>query len=129
MNKFLLLFISLWISLNALEWKSYDEALKEANVTNKIVMIDIVRDGCHYCENMQKVVFNDTNMSLFIEKDFIPVRINISKENLPLGLHVSVTPTFIFVSKDEEIIKKVPGSWNIEDFTYFLNKVKAKEKK
>ena len=113
----------------AIEWKTYKEATIEAKTGNKIVMIDVVRDNCHYCEDMQKVVFDDVNMSVFIEKDFLPVKINISKEELPLDLHVSVTPTFIFISKDEQIIKIVPGSWNIEDFTYFLNKVKIKEKK
>ena len=129
MNKSFVLLLVASVSLMAIEWRSYKEALVEAKSTDKIVMIDTIRNHCHYCEDMQKNVFEDKNMTLFIEKDFIPVRINISNEKLPLGLHVSVTPTFFFISKDEKIIKEVPGSWNIEDFTYFLNKVKIEEKK
>lgn len=80
-------------------------------------MIDIVRDDCHYCEDMQRDVLSDPKMSQYLEKKFIPVKLNLNRDKLPLGIKVHFTPTFFFVDKHQKIIKKIPGSWNIEDFT------------
>jgi len=103
-------------SLFSLEWETYESALVQQKGTNKIIMIDAVRTGCHFCEDMDKKVFDIKEMSEWIKQRFIPVKINLAEENLPLGLHVSVTPTFFFINKDSKVIKRIRGSWNIEDF-------------
>lgn len=129
MNKVLLLLVLGSSALMAMQWKSFEAGIKQAKAENKIVMIDVVRTGCHYCEAMEKAVFDDTDMARYIEKSFVPVQINISNEKLPLGLHVSMTPTFIFVSKNKNVLKKVHGSWNQEDFTSILDGMKKYEEK
>jgi thioredoxin-related protein len=106
------------------QWRSWEAGMKEAKVSNKIVMIDAVRRGCHYCEDMEAAVFKDGAMADYIEKRFVPVKIDISEELLPLDLDVSMTPTFFFISKEGKLIKTVPGSWNREDFRSFLDSVK-----
>ena len=55
-------------------------------------------------------------MSSWLEERFIPVKINLDLHKLPLNLSVTFTPTFYFINEDHKVIKKVPGSWNIEDF-------------
>ncbi len=87
-------------------------------------MLDIVRTGCHYCTDMEKKVFDDKEMSKWIEERFIPVKLNKSVETLPLGLKVMFTPTFYFVDKEGKILKRVPGSWNIQDFKDLTEKIK-----
>jgi thioredoxin-related protein len=62
-------------------------------------------------------------MSQWIQTRFIPVKINISEKALPLDLHVNMTPSFFFISKNKEFIKKIPGSWNQEDFKSLLKEV------
>ncbi|MCJ7766099.1 MAG: DUF255 domain-containing protein [Thiovulaceae bacterium] len=106
------------------EWRSWEAGIKEARVSNKIVMIAAVRRGCHYCEDMEEAVFKDKEMAAYIEKRFVPVKIDLSEETLPLGLDASVVPTFFFISKEGKLIKTVPGSWNREDFRSFLDGVK-----
>jgi len=129
MSRIFLLILVVSTVLTAMQWKSFEAGIKQAKAENKIVMIDAVRTGCHYCENMEKNVFDDANMTRYIEKSFVPVQINISNEKLPLGLHVSMTPTFIFISKNKNVLKKVPGSWNQEDFTSILDALKKYEEK
>jgi thioredoxin-related protein len=116
MMKHLCLIFFVFALGSATEWRSYEQALKEQQVTHKIIMIDVVRTNCHYCNDMEAVVFQDKEMTKWIEKRFIPVKVNMDNEKLPLGLSVSFTPTFIFVDEKHAIIKKIPGSWNIEDF-------------
>ncbi len=106
------------------EWRSFAAALDEAKATDKIIMIDAVRTGCHYCDDMDANLFQDETMAAYIEKRFIPVKINLAEEALPWGLEVSMTPTFFFVTKEGRVLKKVPGSWNEADFRSFLDGVK-----
>lgn len=124
MNKILLLLMMIALSLNALEWKSYKEALKIQKQNSKIIMIDVIRTNCRYCSDMERDVFKDEDMSAWLDERFIPVKVNIDTDTLPLGLKVSFTPSFFFVNKDSIIVKKVPGSWNIEDFKLLTKDIK-----
>jgi len=115
------------LSLHALEWKSYEEGLKEAKKSGKLLMIDIVRDGCHYCSDMDHQVFSDSQMASWIEGCFVPVKINISHETLPKTLTVEVTPTFVFMPSDQTPVKEILGAWSKEDFKA-LSQTLCKEK-
>lgn len=103
------------LSLVALEFHTYDEALRLQKKTGRIIMIDAMRRDCHYCIKMEREVFDDPQMSKWLEERFIAVKIDIDKESLPFEKKVSFTPTFFFV-KEGKILKIIPGSWNIEDF-------------
>ena len=122
MKTFLLLFAAT-LSLYGVEWRDYKSALKEQKVTGKPIMLDVVREGCHYCSNMEKNVFDDPEMSKWIEKRFIPVKIDQAKEKVPLGIKVYFNPSFFFI-KNGKVVKKVPGSWNIQDFKDLTEKIK-----
>ena len=110
--------------LHALEWKSYDAAVAEAMQEGKIIMIDAVRTGCHYCDDMQAEVFYDPEASAWIEERFIPVKVNISEEEMPLGITVGMTPTFYFIDPMGTIIKRIPGAWHWNDFKSMLEGIK-----
>jgi len=105
-------------------WRSWSDGVKEAKASHKIIMIDAVRTGCHYCDDMEEAVFKDAAMAAYIERRFVPVKVNLSNEKMPLDLDVSMTPSFFFVTEDGTLLKSVPGSWNQEDFRSFLDGVK-----
>ena len=79
-------------------------------------MIKIVRDDCRYCENMQTNVCENAEMYKWLEERFILVKVNLDKNDVPLDIKVSFTPSFYFVNKDQQIVKMIPGAWSIEDF-------------
>ncbi|MEA3371231.1 MAG: DUF255 domain-containing protein [Campylobacterota bacterium] len=116
MSRLVLVILFSMSSLFGVEFHSYKDALKLQKESNKIIMIDVVRSGCHYCEDMDKNVFQNAAMSRWLDERFIAVKINLDKEKLPLGIKVNFTPTFYFVNADKKIVKTIPGSWNIEDF-------------
>jgi uncharacterized protein YyaL (SSP411 family) len=105
-------------------WRTWDAGMKEAKASHKIIMIDAVRTGCHYCDDMEEAVFRDAVMAAYIESRFVPVKVNLSNEKMPLDLDVSMTPTFFFVTEEGTLLKRVPGSWNRKDFRSFLEGVK-----
>lgn len=106
-----------------LNWRTWEAALNEAASTNKIIMIDAVKEGCRYCTRMDENVFHDAQMAEYIEKRFVPVKINISHESMPMGIRVQMTPSFYFFDADMRLLKMIPGSWNKEDFREFLDKI------
>ncbi|QOP43776.1 DUF255 domain-containing protein [Sulfurimonas sediminis] len=124
MNKFIFLVLLSSLSLWGLEFHTYEEALKIQKKNNKIIMIDVIRSDCQYCIKMKKEVFDNPEMSAWIEERFIPVELNLDFDELPLGLHVYFTPTFFFVDKNQKIIKQIPGSWNIQDFKDLTKNIK-----
>ncbi len=111
-----------------MDWRSWDEGLREAKRMDKIIMIDAVREGCHYCEDMEQAVFDDKVMSSWIEQRFVPVKIDLSREKMPFDLEVSMTPSFYFIDQEMKLLKTVPGSWGQEDFKDFLLKVQKKKR-
>lgn len=103
-------------SLEAFEWLSYSQALELQKKTHKPIMLDVMRDTCHYCVKMERDVFQDQETAQWLEERFIPAQINLDKEKMPLNEEILLTPTFFFLDEDGRILKKIPGSWNIQDF-------------
>lgn len=107
------------------QWRSWDMALEEAALTQKIIMVDAVKDDCRFCTRMDKNVFEDAQMAAYLEKRFIPVKINLSHSTMPMGIRVQVTPSFYFFTAHKKLIKTIQGSWNQEDFTDLLDNIRA----
>ncbi len=103
------------------EKTTYEQALELAKQNNKPIMLKLTADNCKYCTKMDKEVLADNEVKLFLDKNFITVNINVDKEELPLKLKRTITPTFIFVDRNENITSKLPGSWNKKDFMDLLN--------
>jgi len=106
-------------------WRSWENGLDEAKSTNKMIMMDVIRDNCRFCIKMDENVFANEKMAAYIEKNFIPVKVNLSHRELPMGLKVEMTPTFFFFTADQKMIKKIIGSWNQRDFYEFTDKIIA----
>jgi len=115
-NKTIILFFAVYISLWSGEFHTYKEALLIQKQNHKIIMLDVTRSNCHFCIKMQKNVFDNKTMFEWLDERFILVDINLDFDVLPLGLEVHFTPTFFFVDEDSKILKTIPGSWNIQDF-------------
>ena len=104
---------------------TFKEAVKKAKREHKIVIIKATAPHCRYCAKMDKEVLVDKEINDLLNKEFIVVPVDLSKEELPMGLRVSMTPTFFFVFvdkvKDTFKTKRIPGAWNKEDFFNILH--------
>ena len=106
----------------------YDEALEMAKKEHKIIMIKLTAEHCQYCKKMDREVMVEKEVIATLKKSFVSVEIDVIKEKIPLDLNQTMTPTFVFVTEDEKVLLKVPGSWNKEDFLDFLNSALKKSK-
>ena len=110
-----------------LKFVGYVKALKSAKKENKIILLKLTREHCHFCQKMDREVFAETEVRDALNKDFIVVEVDIGEDELPLNLKKGMTPTFVFINKDEKIMAKIPGAWTKKDFLEILKEaVKAK---
>lgn len=105
-------------------WLSWKQAQHLSKRTHKPIMIEAMRDGCRYCVKMDKEVFADKEFAEYLHAKFIPVKVNLSKEAMPIDEEPAMTPTFYFVDSSKRLIKEVPGSWSQEDFKAILKEIR-----
>ena len=110
-----------------LEWRTWEQGLAEAGKTQKPILVSFVRDGCHYCHDMERSVFDDAAMGEWVTSCFVPVKINLSERKPPFEARIPMTPTFVLLKPDGTVIKTVPGSWNIPDFKALTESACTKE--
>lgn len=99
---------------------TYERALIVSKENNKPIMLKLTADDCKYCVKMDKEVLADDEVKKFLTKHFIPVSINVNKEKVPLEIKQTITPTFVFINQNGELLSKLPGSWNKKDFMDLL---------
>lgn len=64
-----------------IKWYSFKEAKEKARVEGKPMIVDFaVAQGCPRCEAMQKNIYSKKEIADRINKDFIPVLIDLAKE-------------------------------------------------
>lgn len=97
----ILVLMTLGLNASEINWiGSYVKASEIAKAEDKPMLIFIHRPDCGSCEVMKEVVFQDKIVYPYINEHFIPVSLNINKNDLPKALQAEVTPTFHFVKYD-----------------------------
>jgi len=107
------------------DFDPYLSALKEAKRTGKIIMLAIRAMDCPYCDKMEKETLSDGSVQSALETDFVTVHYNQDLEPLPLGIQEGMTPNFIFVDKDENIMNMYPGMRTPKEFKEALAEILA----
>lgn len=125
MSKIIVYLLLGYLSLSALEWHTYEDAIELQKKNSKIIMIDVMRTHCQYCIKMNEDVFNNKEMSEWLQERFIAVEINLDIDDMPLDVKVQMTPTFYFLDKNKKILKTIPGSWDIENFKELVKNIKG----
>ncbi len=109
MQKILLLTALLTLSLvaNEVKWlNSYKEAAIVAKAQNKPMLLFINKATCGACQTMKEVVFADKTIYPYVNEHFVPVALDINKNDAPEDLQAEVTPTFHFVKYDGTKIRE-----------------------
>jgi len=109
---------------NRVHYVSFEKAIERAKKEDKIVIIEATAPHCRYCAKMNKEVLTDKKILDLLHKEFVMVSVDLSKDVLPMDLHVSMTPTFFFLfvekNKEKVKIKRIPGAWSKKDFLDIL---------
>jgi thioredoxin-related protein len=99
---------------------TYSTAMKMAKEENKKILLEVVSNNCKFCKEMERKVLSKENVQKAIEKDFVFAQANADKESLPLELDEQMSPMFVFISTDENIIDMRFGLIEEGDFLNLL---------
>jgi len=109
-------------------YEGFEKALEKAKLEHKIIMLKVTTKDCHYCRKMQREVMREEEVVHALKRDFISVAIDISTTKLPLGLKTELTPSFIFIDEEANVLLNIPGAWDKNDFLGILREAKMKDK-
>ena len=103
----ILLLMTLGLNATEINWlDSYIKASELAKAEDKPILIFINRSDCGACQVMKDITFKDKTIYPYINEHFIPVSLNINKNDAPKSLQAEVTPTFHFVKYDGTKIRE-----------------------
>ncbi|MEN6553733.1 MAG: thioredoxin family protein [Methanobacterium sp.] len=96
---------------NNLNWTNdINLALKEAQATNKTVMIDFYSPSCDNCVKLDDVTFKDPNVKQKLTSNYVIVKINVDKNpNLATEYQITSAPVLVFLNSTGQEIKRIQG--------------------
>ncbi len=105
---------------NRVKWHKFSSALLEQEESEKPIMFFFYSTSCVYCKLMEKSTLNNKEIAAIINKEFIPVKLNVDNKlpiakDLPSPSQLAATfrvrgvPAIFFVNKEHRVIKKVVG--------------------
>jgi thioredoxin-related protein len=107
----------------SIQTNTYLDALEQARNEKKIIMITIRSTDCKYCDEMEGSTLSDSSVKNDLEANFITIHYDQDLEPLPLGLQEGMTPNFIFVNTNEDILNMYPGMRSPAEFKEVLEQI------
>ncbi|GAB6097631.1 thioredoxin fold domain-containing protein [Desulfatiferula olefinivorans] len=105
------------LSAETISWHSYDDGMARAKAEQKKVYINFHADWCGYCHKMERETFKDGQVIAYLNKNYIPVRIDSDKQkDLARKYRVRGLPDHVFVAETGETIGNQPGYLGPRDF-------------
>lgn len=111
----------LFISLSLLA-SSLDDVAVKAKAQNKLIIVKLVMESCSYCEKMDKFVLSNEDVKSAIDKNYIFVKLDIHKDEIPELFPSRMTPTFYIVTADSIILHEVIGAPSKSEFMSLLER-------
>jgi len=60
----------------AVQWRSWDEGLREASASKRPVLVDVYTDWCGWCKRMDRDVYSREDVRTYLERNFVTVKLN-----------------------------------------------------
>lgn len=93
-----------------IRYYSFHNAIKKAKANQKMVLLKIRSDNCPFCDELDNVLRENSEVKRLINQNFVMVAMNNSREELPLNINIGLTPSLVFIRADTQEVKMIiPG--------------------
>ncbi|MEZ0337196.1 MAG: thioredoxin fold domain-containing protein [Aquificaceae bacterium] len=106
------------------------EDFEEAKKNGKFLFIMFHQEGCPFCDKMRKVTFQNRMVQEYYTKHFYMIEVDIRGPNEVVDLDgkklterqfslkhgIRLTPVFMFFDKEGNVVAKVPGYIDPQEF-------------
>jgi thioredoxin-related protein len=97
-------------AVNSIKWFNYEKGIAYGKHQGKKIFITFHADWCSYCFKMDKDTFSDAAVSAYLNRNFIPIRVNFDNEQQVAARYgVRSLPSNWFVDENGEKISNLPG--------------------
>lgn len=104
-----------------IEWQSYKKGISLGKSTSKKVFLNFHADWCRYCLVMEKQTFVDSAVVAYINKHFIPIKVDADQEKKVANQYqVRGLPLTCFLSEIAERIACRPGYISADELLQIL---------
>jgi thioredoxin-related protein len=99
------------LAADEVHWRyDYTAARRESAQTARPMFLDFSTEWCMPCKRLEQTTFRDPAVVKLLNEQFIPVKLDGSKEKILLDLlHVQVFPTLILAGPDGRIVRSIEG--------------------
>lgn len=106
---------------------SYADGLEQAKKEHKLMMLVLVRDGCHWCKKFENETLKDASIKSGID-GFVKVLID-KNDPLPERFHSNFIPTTYFINpKTQKSVWELAGFKEPKEFLEDINAAKLEYK-
>ncbi len=99
--------------------ENYKEALAKAKAEDKIIFVDCFTTWCGPCKMMSKLVFTDSSVAEFYNKNFVNLKLDMEAGEGPSVQQkngITAFPTLLFLNSAGESVHKAVGFQDVERF-------------
>ena len=109
-------------------WRSYEEGMAVSKAEKKKVFLHFYADWCGFCRKMAQDTFQDSSVVTFLNKNFIPVRVNTDREQQTAADYGVVgLPFTVFLTDRGEPIISLPGYIPADTMLLMLKEINGVE--
>jgi len=96
---------------NNVKWQpNLQAAHKEAVKSGKPILLVFGADWCFFCHKLERETLNNRDMSQFINKEFVAVKLDLEKDKrVAKILGVSSLPATVIVNSDADLLANIVG--------------------
>ena len=102
----------------------YAQALDDAKINNKTVLLIFDQDSCYYCDLLKQDTLSDLEVQEILNNDYIVANVDINREaSLAAEYQVFGTPTMVFLDGDANQIYRIEGYVPADEFLDDLKEI------
>lgn len=115
------------IEVSPVAWVySLDEGLKQAQGSQKPLMVDFFTDWCGWCQKLDRDVYTNPEI-VKLSASFVCVKVDGEKYRADAQKYgVNGFPTIVFMKANGEVIEKIVGYNDAEEFNKIMSKILMK---
>ena len=112
---------------DGVQWlRSASEAAVLSQKTGKPILVYVRSENCHYCDLMQKNVWQDPTTAAIIMRDMIPLKLTLEENRAAVeAMKVKGYPSTILFSPQREYIARLDGYVGPEQFLARINQARG----
>ncbi|WP_430402449.1 thioredoxin family protein [Fluviicola sp.] len=97
---------------------TFQDAIRQAKASGKLIFIDVHTSWCGPCKEMAKTTFTDTEVGKVFNQKFINLKIDAEQDAdgpmISKAYTVSAYPTLLFVNSEGKLVRKLVGKQSKE---------------